>query len=79
LFHNANFFGSCTIRILYTGCAEIKKNNSGAKGLSIACDSGVVIVVCQRELLHLKESKEHNLGAQTVSCTELRQHEDTEM
>ena len=32
LFHNANFFGSCIIHILYTGCAEIKKN-SGAKGL----------------------------------------------
>ena len=36
LFHNANFFGSCIIHILYIGCAEIKKNNnnSGAKGLS---------------------------------------------
>ena len=34
LFHNANFFGSCIIHILYTGCAEIKKKNiSGAKGL----------------------------------------------
>ena len=34
LFHNANFFGSCIIHILYRGCAEIKKNNnSGAKGL----------------------------------------------
>jgi len=25
LFHNANFFGSCIIHNLYTGCAEIKK------------------------------------------------------
>jgi len=25
LFHNANFFGSCIIHILYTVCAEIKK------------------------------------------------------
>ena len=33
LFHNANFFGPCIIHILYTGCAKIKKNNSGAKGL----------------------------------------------
>ena len=35
LLDNANFFGSCNIHILYTGCAEIKKNNnnSGAKGL----------------------------------------------
>ena len=36
LFHNANLFGSCIIHILYTGCAEIKKNNnSGAKGLML--------------------------------------------
>ena len=33
LFHNANLFGSCIIHILCTGCAKIKKNNSGAKGL----------------------------------------------
>jgi len=34
LFHNANWFGSCIIHILYTVCAEIKKkNNSGAKEL----------------------------------------------
>ena len=35
LFHNANFFGSSIIHILYIGCAEIKKNNSGAKGLTL--------------------------------------------
>jgi len=35
LFHNANLFGSCIIYILYTVCAEIKKNNSGAKGLRV--------------------------------------------
>ena len=35
LFHNANLFGSCIIHILYTGCAKIKKNNSGAKRLNI--------------------------------------------
>ena len=34
LFHNSNVFGSCVIHILYTGCAKIKKNNSGAKRLS---------------------------------------------
>ena len=33
LFHNSNIFGSCVIHILYTGCAKIKKNNSGAKRL----------------------------------------------
>ena len=34
LFHKSNIFGSCIIHILYTGCAKIKKNNSGAKRLS---------------------------------------------
>jgi len=34
LFHNANLFGSCIIHIVYTECAKIKKNNSGAKGLT---------------------------------------------
>jgi len=34
MFHNSNVFGSCIIHILYTGCAKIKKNNSGAKRLS---------------------------------------------
>jgi len=33
LFHKANFFGSCIIHILYTECAEIIKDNAGAKGL----------------------------------------------
>jgi len=33
LFHNSNLFGSCIIHVLYTGCAKIKKNNSGAKRL----------------------------------------------
>jgi len=33
LFHNYNVFGSCIIHILYTECAEILKNNSGAKRL----------------------------------------------
>ena len=33
LFDNSNIFGSCIIHILYTGCAKIKKNNSGAKRL----------------------------------------------
>jgi len=35
LFHNSNVFGSCFIHILYTGCAKIKKNNSGAKRLIV--------------------------------------------
>ena len=32
-FHNSNVFCPCIIHILYTGCAKIKKNNSGAKRL----------------------------------------------
>jgi hypothetical protein len=35
LFHNSKVFNSCIIHILYTGCAKIKKNNSGAKSLKI--------------------------------------------
>ena len=34
LFRNANLFGSCVSHILYTECAKIKENNSGAKRLS---------------------------------------------
>ena len=33
LFHNSNVFGSCIIHILYTWCAKIENNNSGAKRL----------------------------------------------
>ena len=40
LFHNSNLFGSCIIHILYTECAKIKKNNSGAKRLTSALDEG---------------------------------------
>jgi hypothetical protein len=29
----ANFFGSCVIHILHTGCAKIEMSNSGAKRL----------------------------------------------
>jgi hypothetical protein len=32
LFHNANFFGSCIIHILLTGCAKIKKIIPASKG-----------------------------------------------
>ena len=34
LFYNSNVFGSCIINILYTECAKIKKNNSGARRLT---------------------------------------------
>jgi len=32
LFHNPNIFGSCTIHILYTGCAKTKKIIPAPKG-----------------------------------------------
>ena len=32
LFHNSNLFGSCTIHILYTECAKIKKIILAPKG-----------------------------------------------
>jgi len=35
LFHNSNVFDYCIIHILYTGCAKIKKNYSGAKWVSL--------------------------------------------
>jgi len=35
LFHNCNVFGSCIIHVLYTGCAKIKKNNSGPNRLML--------------------------------------------
>jgi len=37
LFHKSNIFVSCIIHILYTGCAKIEKNNSGAKRLNCIC------------------------------------------
>ena len=40
LFHNATFFGSRVIHILYTGCAKIKKN-SVAKGLRRFSNSAI--------------------------------------
>jgi len=43
LFHNSNVFGSCFIHILYTGCAKIKKNNSGAKRLNSSVSGGLRI------------------------------------
>ena len=35
LFHNSKLRGSCIIHILYTGCAKIETNNSGAKRLRV--------------------------------------------
>jgi len=61
LFHNSNVFGSCFIHILYTECAKILKNNSGAKRLrhkviqhSVAAASNNV----QRFRKHIKKKSE---------------------
>ena len=35
LFHNSNVVGSRIIHILFTGCAKIKRKNSGAKRLIV--------------------------------------------
>ena len=51
LFHNTNLFGSCIIHILYTGCAEIKKNNSGAKGLHPICH--LLALIGAHHILHI--------------------------
>ena len=48
LFHNANLFVSCIIHILYTGCAKIKKNNSGAKRLKVL---GYSVIIENEETL----------------------------
>jgi hypothetical protein len=46
LFHNSNVFGSCVIHILYTGCAKIRKNNSGVKSLN----RKVILTSCRYSL-----------------------------
>jgi hypothetical protein len=33
-FHNSKIFGSCIIHVLYTECAKIEKNNSGAQRIN---------------------------------------------
>ena len=45
LFHNATFFGSCVIHILYTVCAKIKKK-SGAKGLRMSVAKPLLLPPC---------------------------------
>jgi len=55
MFHNANLFGSYIIHILYTGCAEIKKKNSDAKGLT------GIITECLQEIS--KNSRCHGLDS----------------
>ena len=57
LFHNANLFGSCVIHILYTGCAKIKKINSGAKRLT-----NLMHKICfTKSLFHAYTCYEHSV------------------
>jgi hypothetical protein len=54
LFHNSNVFGSCIIKILYTGCDKIKKkNNFGAKRLTEALRKALTGVPCCGALLEV--------------------------
>ena len=48
LFHNSNLFGSCTIHILYTGCAKIKKIISAPK-VYLLIFRLVVHLLCQNK------------------------------
>ena len=49
MFHNYNVFGSCIIHILYTGCAKIKRSNSGAKRLDKQVTSSVHAAVAKAD------------------------------
>jgi len=60
LFHNSNVFGSCIIHILYTGCAKIKKNNSGPKRLTVTWRYLLMILSPALFLLGVKESLVNN-------------------
>jgi len=62
LFHNSSVFGSCIIHILYTGCAKIKKNNSGAKRLIQHTHLSSVPMYFSHEKLH------------NIHCTESGRH-----
>ena len=73
LFHNANLFGSCIIHILYTGCAEIKKNNSGAKGLTVGAVLSVAtapyaVMECRRTSSSLYPYLYHYNCVSVIGC-----------
>ena len=42
MFRNSNVFGSCIIHISYTGCAKIKRINSGVKYLKHGIYSPII-------------------------------------
>ena len=44
--HKSNMFGSCISHILYTWCAKIKKNNSGAKRLRNSSEAVFTSLFC---------------------------------
>ena len=66
MFHNSNFFGSCIIHILYTECAKIKKNNSGAKRLNCRIILLVVLYGCKTWSLTLREERRLRVSENSV-------------
>ena len=69
LFHNANLFGSCIIHILYTGCAKLKKNNSGATGLTELC-----VCVCVWKGTEREREREKAPVVRTLHLSVLDRH-----
>ena len=68
LFHNANFFGVCIIHILYTGCAEIKKNNSGAKRVNALYRTYFTILYYDKQMHTIISQIITLLHISTISC-----------
>ena len=61
LFHNANFFGSCIIHILYTVCAEIKKKKirrQRVKHVGCLIDGQTYLLIRALLLLHIFQRKQ---------------------
>jgi len=68
LFHNSNIFGSCIIHSLYTGCAKIKKNNSGAKRLISLGYDNLSVDVYLKTLLRSWLSAKLGVSQTSPSC-----------
>jgi len=71
LYHKSDLFGSCIIHILYTGCAKIKKNNSGSKRLIPY--RGIIAVCSQIHTKHINtlcgQNVELYIKTQSVPCS----------
>jgi len=61
-------FGFFIIRILYTGCAKIKKNNSGAKGfIKLPCCTKFACQIFS-QAVYIYEQIESGLKSVSVCC-----------